>query len=83
MNSTSSSNNDSVENALHALLSRRIPGVLKVANVCGLICVHVRSARSAQSVRIDLLRSRGFSSVNVQKNCIDGGFTVAACPKPQ
>jgi hypothetical protein len=66
---------------LKNLLSTRIRGIKKVTNEYGFICVYTGSARAAKAVHLDLLRSRGFSSVRATENHRDGGFVVSALPK--
>jgi hypothetical protein len=64
---------------LKTLLSKFNKGVKAVTIECGIVSVQVSSASAAYGVKLDLLRSRGFSSVTTTTNELAGrGFIVHA-----
>jgi hypothetical protein len=66
---------------IQILLGKFNKGVEKVVISHGIVCVFVKSAKSATSVTLDLLRSRGFSSVKATQDAENGkGFVVYAVP---
>ena len=62
---------------LKATLSKFNKGIKDVTIEYGIVCVHVGSERTAFNVKLDLLRSRAFRSVNIIPNAKAGkGFLV-------